>query len=77
MGWLLLGLTARRRKERSYPELVAPIVVPVLVVLAGEVGGQWSEETRSFISQVAKAKSGRSLSFYAGEWNKLGGSGGA
>ena len=48
---------ARRRKERAYPELVGPHRRARLVVLAGEVGGRWSEETRSFISQLAKAKS--------------------
>ena len=48
---------ARRRKERAYPEPVGPHRRARLVVLAGEVGGRWSEETRSFISQLAKAKS--------------------
>ena len=48
---------ARRRKERAYPELVGPHRRARLVVLAGEVGGRWSEETQSFISQLAKAKS--------------------
>ena len=47
---------ARRRKERTYPELVHPRRRARLVVLAGEVGGRWSEETRSFLSTLAKAK---------------------
>ena len=47
---------ARRRKERTYPELVHPRRRARLVVLAGEVAGRWSEETRSFLSSLAKAK---------------------
>ena len=49
-------LAARRRKERTYPELVTPRARARLVVLAGEVGGRWSEETRRFLSLLAKAK---------------------
>ena len=30
-----------------------------LVVLAGEVGGRWSEESREFLNQLAKAKARR------------------
>ena len=48
--------TARRRKERRYPELVGPRSRARLVVLAGEVAGRWSEETKSFIRHLAKAK---------------------
>ena len=66
---------ARQRKERAYPELVGPHRRARLVVLAGEVGGRWSEETRSFISELAKAKS-RAEPFVLRR-NKLGGSGGA
>ena len=47
---------ARRRKERTYPELVGPRGRARLVVLAGKVGGRWSAETMSFLSQMAKAK---------------------
>ena len=47
---------ARRRKERTYPELVRPGQKAKLVVLAGEVAGRWSEETASFLGQVAKAR---------------------
>ena len=50
--------TARRKKERVHPELLAGHHRRArLVVLAGEVGGRWSEESRSFISQLAKAMS--------------------
>ena len=45
---------ARWRKEWTCPELVGPRARARLVVLAGEVAG-WSEETRSFVSQFAKA----------------------
>ena len=48
---------ARRRKERTYPELSGPRSRARLVVLAGEIGGRWSEETRRFLSLLAKAKS--------------------
>ena len=47
---------ARRRKERAYPELVGPRGRARLVVLAGEVGGRWSEETRDFLNQLARGK---------------------
>ena len=35
---------ARRRKERTYPELVGPRARAKLVVLVGEVAGRWSAE---------------------------------
>ena len=44
---------ARTRKERRYPELVGPLSRAHLAV---EVGGRWSAETSSFLSQLAKAK---------------------
>ena len=47
---------ARRRKARTYPELVGPHRRARLVVLAVEVGCRWSDETRSFLSQLARAK---------------------
>ena len=47
---------ARRRKERTYPELTGQFGRARLVVLAGEVGGRWSEETQAFLRQLAKAK---------------------
>ena len=37
---------ARRRKERRYPELVGDRGLAQPVVLAGEVGGRFSAETR-------------------------------
>ena len=58
---------ARRRKERAYPELVGPHRRARFVVLAGEVGGRWSEETWSFISQLAKAKSRAEPFFFTQE----------
>ena len=48
---------ARRRKARTYPKLVGPHRRARLVVLAVEVGGRWSDETRRFLSQLARAKS--------------------
>ena len=47
---------ACRRRARTYPELVGPHCRARLVVLAVEVGGRWSDETRSFLSQLARAK---------------------
>ena len=46
---------ARRRKQRTYPELDGHGRAR-LVVLAAEVGGRWSEEARAFVSQLARAK---------------------
>ena len=48
---------ARHKKETTYPELIGPNARCRLVVLAGETGGRWSEETRSFVGLLAKAKS--------------------
>ena len=56
-AWFLEA--ARRRKERRYPELVGPRSRARLVVLAVKVGGRWSPETRSYLAQLAKAKSGQ------------------
>ena len=47
---------ARRRKERRYPELVGPRARSRLVVFGVEVGGRWSGESQSFISQLARAR---------------------
>ena len=44
------------RKERTYPELVGPQRRAQLVVVAVEVGGRWSEETRRFLSALAVAR---------------------
>ena len=46
---------ARHKKETTHPELTGPNAR--LVVLAGETGARWSEETRSFVGLLAKAKS--------------------
>ena len=51
---------ARRRKERTYPELVGRPGRARLVVLGVEVCGRWSVETQSFLSALARAKA-RSL----------------
>ena len=47
---------ARRRKERTYPELCERHSRARLVVLAAEVGGRWSDEAADFLKQLAKAK---------------------
>ena len=46
---------ARRRKERKYRELLAGRRAR-LVVVALEVGGRWSEESASFLQQLAHCK---------------------
>ena len=48
--------SARPRKERTYPKLLGGRARSKLVVLAVEVGGRWSEETRMFLSLLARAK---------------------
>ena len=47
---------ARRRKERTFPELTGQFGRARLVVLAGEVGGRWSDEIQAFLRQLAKAR---------------------
>ena len=47
---------ARRRKERTYPELCQGNGRARLVVIAGEVGGRWSDETKTFLWSLACAK---------------------
>lgn len=47
---------ARRRKERTYPELVGPRARSRLVVLGVEVGGRWSREAWVFVRLLARAK---------------------
>ena len=47
---------ARRRKERTYPELSGEGGRARLVVLAAEVGGRWSGETAKFLVALADAK---------------------
>ena len=53
--WCALSV-ARRWKERRYPELSGHNNRCRLVVLAGEVGGRWSDETRTFIRSLARLK---------------------
>ena len=47
---------ARRRKVRRYPELSGERGRAKLVVLAGEMGGRFSEEAHSFLRTLARAK---------------------
>ena len=54
--WTVLFFAARRRKERTYADLVGPLRGARLVVLAGQVAGRWSDETCRFFSVLAKAK---------------------
>ena len=50
---------ARRTKERTCPELTGEHGRARLVVLACETGGRWSEESHSFLRQLAaRARSG-------------------
>ena len=49
-------MDARRRKERTYPELAGHNRRARLVVLAVEVGGRWSQELKYFVSQLVRAK---------------------
>ena len=46
---------ARKRKERTYPELIRSRRCR-LVVLGIETGGRWSEETSMFVKLLAQAK---------------------
>ena len=47
---------ARRRQERTYPELAQPHGRARLVVLGCEVGRRWSEESRQFLAELAATK---------------------
>ena len=47
----------RRHKEKTYPELQGRNGRVRLVVIAGEVGGRWSEETKAFLWSLACEKS--------------------
>ena len=70
---------ARRRKERTYPELSGDGSRARLVVLAAEVGGKWSIETTNFLVSLAKAKAlaspfvlqGRVQQAYIKRWSAL------
>ena len=46
---------ARRRKEARYPELAGDRGRARLVVLAGEVGGRFSDETAQFLRGVSES----------------------
>ena len=48
-------LEARKRKERTYQEIVHSRRCE-LVVLAMEIGGRWSEEATTFVRLLAKSK---------------------
>ena len=48
-------LAARQDKERTYPELIGTGRC-MLVVVAIETGGRWSDESVGFIRQLAFAK---------------------
>ena len=48
---------ARRSKETTYPELCRGDGRARLVVIAGEVGGRWSQETKDFLWCLACEKS--------------------
>ena len=48
---------ARRKKATDYHELESPHSRAKLVVMSVEVVGRWSEETRAFFSQLARAPS--------------------
>ena len=55
---------AKRRKVATYPELVGPGIRAKLVVLAVEVGGRWSDETRGLPESTGEGPSeGRRDSF--------------
>ena len=70
---------ARRRKERTHPELSGDGGRARLVVLAAEVGGRWSIETANFLVSLAKAKAlaspfvlqGRVQQAYIQRWSAL------
>ena len=48
--------TVTDRPERIHPELVGRRARARLVVLAGEIGGRWSDETNTFVRLLAEAK---------------------
>ena len=70
---------ARRRMERTYPELPGDGGRARLVVLAAEVGGRWSIETANFLVSLAKATAlasphvlqGRVHQAYIRRWSAL------
>ena len=66
---------ARRRKERTYPELLAPSSRAKLVVLALEVGGRWSTQRSHWLSSAFSPgpRQGVRPVSCANVWNRLGG----
>ena len=66
-------------KRRTYPELSGQHGRARLVVLAAEVGGRWSAESRGFINQLAKGKarsvprilSGRARQAWQHRWSSM------
>ena len=50
-----MDTAARRKREQTYPELLAAGRCR-LVVLAFEVGGRWSDESLDFVRRLARAK---------------------
>ena len=47
---------ARKDKVKTYPELCRGNGRALLVVIAGEVGGRWLDETKSFLLCLASTK---------------------
>ena len=66
---------SRQRKERTYLELSGHQHRCRLVVLATEVGGRWSLETRDFLRALAVDRARLNHSCTR-EWNRHGGCGG-
>ena len=63
---------ARRRKERTHPELAQVHGRARLVVVVCEVGGRWSGEALSFVHSLSKAKArSEPEEFREGRWSSL------
>ena len=67
---------ARRRKERTCPELSGEGGRARLVVLAAEVGGRWSDEARTFLGSLARGESQVPLSCCGTVFEQRGSTGG-
>ena len=65
---------ARRRKERTCPELVGEGCRARLIVLGVEVGGRWSEETAEFLSSLAwgKVRQAEARRAFLRRWQSVG-----
>ena len=68
---------ARVRKERTYPELSGSNGRARLVVIAGEVGGRWSQETKAFLWSLASDKASSAPKVLRGVRGRRGTGGGA